>query len=132
MTTVDDFDRGRLWHFRASLVSITDADTLRLLVDTGFSGRHEAIIRLAGINAPESGTREGEAATAWLEDTLSLWSVGHRWPLRVVSLQRETVISEVRSFERFVGNVYLIVHTGQLRDVGELLVVAGHATRVTP
>ncbi len=131
MTTVHEFDRARLWRYRASLVRIKDADSLSLLVDTGFSGRHEATIRLVGINAPERGTPAGEAATAWLEELMMQWS-GFRgpWPLRVVSLQRETVVSEVRSFERFVGSVYLIDDADQLQDVGEMLVAAGHAMRI--
>lgn len=132
LTTVDDFDRGQLWRFRAKVVRFRDADTVEILADTGFDGRHEAAIRLLGIHAPEAHTPAGDAATAWLELIVHRWSLGHRWPLRVVSLQRERVVSEVQSFDRYVGVIYLIGHEDRLVDLGQLLVDAGHAARVAP
>ncbi|MDQ3693171.1 MAG: hypothetical protein M3464_06050 [Chloroflexota bacterium] len=131
MMDVETFDRARLWHFRARLESVRDCDTIETLADTGYGGRHQAAIRLAGINSPENGTPEGDAATAWMVDTLSRWPISHAWPLRVVSLQRERVVSEVRSFERFVGSIYLIAVNGQLVSLSDLAVTAGHAVRAT-
>lgn len=114
-----DFDRAQLWRFRARPLSITDGDTLRVECDCGFYGRHEVAIRLAGFSAPETHEAGGDEATRRL--MLAVESGVGEWPLRVATLQRETVVREVRSFERFVADVWVVQADGELVDVVELL-----------
>lgn len=114
-----DFDRQLLWRYRARPLGVHDGDTLTVLCDTGYHGRHEAHIRLAGFSAPELNEPGGIEAKFRLIDALPFADKG--WPLRVVSLQRETVVSEVMSFARYVGDVYIVQPDGGLLDVKELL-----------
>lgn len=117
------FDTLFLWHYRAKLIEVLDGDTIVCLCDTGFYGRHEVHIRLAGFSAPERRQLGGTAATLQLTEILQT-AVGD-WPLRIVTLQRETIVSEVRSFERFVANIFVAQSDGMLRSVAELLREAG-------
>lgn len=106
--TTDEFDQSSLWRFRARPLRVIDGDTLVVLCDTGFRGRHEAHVRLAGYNAPESRDPGGADARRALDAAVfDRGGVAVDWPLRVVTMQRETVVSEVRSFERYVADVYV-------------------------
>ncbi len=114
------FDRTCLWQYRAQLLRVIDADTAVLLIDTGFGGRHEVHLRIADLDGPERNTPEGPLAAQRLLG--ALWSAAETaWPLRVISRQRERVVSEVRSFERFVGDLYVTNAKGELTDVKDLL-----------
>ncbi len=114
-----DFDKASLWRYRALALRVIDGDTLTVLADSGYYGRHEVHIRLAGFSAPELREVGGTAARRALADVLTT-ADAVPWPLRVISRQRETVVSEVRSFERYVADV-LIVRDGVLVDVTTLL-----------
>lgn len=116
-----DFDRDLLWRYRALPLKIIDGDTCTLLCDVGYGARYEVHLRIAGLNAPELNEPGGFAARVRLATLLPTWSPGTGWPLRVVSTQRETVVSEVRSFERFVGDLYVCQPDGSLKNLKELL-----------
>lgn len=90
-----------------------------MLCDTGFFGRQEVSLRLADYSAPERYEADGPAATAALAEAIAT-GVGE-WPLRVVTLQRETVVREVQSFARYVGHLWLVNADGTLTDVRERL-----------
>ena len=119
----EDFDRALLWRFRAQALRIIDGDTFIALVDTGFRGRHEAIIRLLGVDSPERGNdgyREAiDRLTGVLDETYTAW------PLRVVSHQRETIVAETTSFERYVAEVFVLRPNPEgvivVRSLAELL-----------
>lgn len=115
---VTSFDRGSLWRFRGWPQRIIDGDTFVAMIDTGFSGRHEGHIRIADLLAPELHQSGGPEAQALL--ATALISGPREWSLRIVTRQRETVVSEVRSFERWVADVW-VVRDGRLVDVKELL-----------
>lgn len=115
------WDREHLWRFRAKPVRVIDGDTFVALCDTGFSGRHEAHIRIADLLAPERTNPGGPSATFRLIGVMNTLIPSWEWPLRIVSRQRETVISEVRSFERFVADVYVLNSMLELVDVKELV-----------
>ena len=116
-----DFDRGSLWHYRATAVRVIDGDTFVAFVDTGFYGRHEARIRIAGLDTPERGEAGADEATQRLRGVVGGPPPHRDWPLRIVTLQRETSVTEVRSFERYVADVYVVGPDGELRDVKEML-----------
>lgn len=116
----DGFDRTSLWRYRAMPLRVIDGDTLVVLCDTGFRGRHEAHIRIAGLNAPELHQEGGIDARRALDAVIFDRTVHMEWPLRIISQQRETVVSETRSFERYVADVYVVCGDG-LRDVKDML-----------
>lgn len=117
--TAEAWDRASLWRFRAKPIRVIDGDSLIVLCDCGFYGRHEARIRIADLWAPERNEPGGSEATARLAAALAADAA--EWPLRIVSRQRETVVSEVRSFERYVADVYVVQPDGSLKDVRELV-----------
>src|SRR5689334_627370 len=98
-TPVAAFDRTRLWHYRARLSYIHDADTLTPVVDTGFSGRHEPHIRLADLFAPELTTAEGRKAAGALRAAMPAPSLSG-WDVRVVTRQLPRETAEDMSFAR--------------------------------
>lgn len=120
-TAVEAFDRAFLWHFRALWLpeEYMDGDTLTVLTDNGHRGRHEPRIRLDGYSRAERYTPEGMDATRQLRDALTR-GVG-RWNLRVISKQRETVVTETTSFERYVSTVLIVMADGSLPNLLSLL-----------
>jgi endonuclease YncB( thermonuclease family) len=95
-----------MWDYRAQLITVTDGDTVTLLIDQGFSGRQEESIRLAGVSAPElrdpGGPEAQSFTTAWMGNLALL-----RWPLYVMTQpNRNPEPDERRSFTRYIGTVY--------------------------
>lgn len=113
-----------LWHYRASLVRVIDGDTVVLLVDTGFGGRHEVAIRVAGIDAPELPSVDGIAATVALRRIVARGTGA--WPV-LVTTQRLRSGSEVMSFARYVGSLAIVEADGSVTDVAAAMVRDGHA-----
>lgn len=116
--TLADFD-ACLWHFRASVLRIIDGDTVVVLADTGFHGRHEVHVRIADLNAPELNEPGGQEARVRLVTALGWLTVG--WPLRVATRRKETVMSEVQSFERYVADLYVLNGGGDLVNLRSVL-----------
>lgn len=114
-----------LWHYRAKPVRVIDGDTLILLVDTGFGSRHEATIRLAGIDAPELISEEGKRAK---EALIEMIDSSAEWGLRVTTKKLRTG-TDAMSFARYLGDVQVVADSGDGFDVAEAMVEAGHARR---
>ncbi len=124
----------RTFRYRARFVRALDADSLRLMVDLGFGARHEFDLRLAGVNAPEMGTMEGEDAlvavlTLMADHAVPIRGDAGGWPLVAATHRRESGV-EVRSFARYVGTLEIVGETGESIDVGGWLVAGGYASRV--
>jgi endonuclease YncB( thermonuclease family) len=47
-----------LYFYKAKLISVTDGDTVKVMVDVGFNTHHEIILRLEGFNAQEVRTKD--------------------------------------------------------------------------
>jgi endonuclease YncB( thermonuclease family) len=60
----------KTWRYPATVVKVCDADTFRARVDLGVRTVQEVNIRVGHVNAPESDTAEGQAATVWAEGVL--------------------------------------------------------------
>ena len=50
--------KGKLFHYKATVERIIDGDTIDVVLDLGFDIHMKARIRFAGVNAPESRTRD--------------------------------------------------------------------------
>ncbi len=129
--TAATFDRAHLWHFRARFVRAIDGDTVQVLADNGYDSRAEPRVRLSNANAPERNTPAGRLALAALATLLAppAYVAADPWGLRVRTEQRERIVAEERSFERWVGRVWVVGLDGTLTDAGEWLIAHGHATR---
>lgn len=113
---VETWDRVFLWHFRASLLRVIDGDTIVVNTDNGFYGRHEAHIRLQNVYARELSAYGGKADRDKLIRVLSGLPDG--WNLRIVTVQKVTIVSETTSFERYVADVFR-ADTGE--NIAELI-----------
>lgn len=117
----EEWDRAVLWRFRARWLpdAYMDGDTFSAMTDNGMWARHRVSIRIADLWAPERDEPGGPEATARLAAALGR-ADAVEWPLRFVSQQRETVVTQVQSFIRYVGDV-LVVIDGELIGVRGLL-----------
>lgn len=126
---VTQWDQAALWRFRAKPVRVKDGDTIVVLADSGYRGRYEPALRLARIEAPPLNSEAGEAARAWLSDQLlAAEAYGPDWPLRLQTVQRETVVEETTTFERWVSEVWTVAKDGTLSNLSDAIVEAGHAS----
>lgn len=106
------------WYYQAELVRVIDGDTVVMRVDLGFSIYSEHAIRLAGINCPEHGTPEGDAATAFTRQ----WFVDHPNGLEIQTFKG----SETEKYGRYLAYVYPKVGDGAV-TLNAALLEAGHA-----
>ena len=66
-----------LYHYKAKLVRVIDGDTVDVMIDLGFDVWIKKRLRLYGIDAPETRTRnlelkkKGKASTKRLEELLN-------------------------------------------------------------
>ncbi len=112
---------AHLFRYRATVRYVIDGDTVALVLDLGDSVYRRRNVRLLDVNAPEvvGETRAaGLEAKAFLERLLP--------PGLVVYVRTH---KDRTTFERLLGEVFAETEPGVLRNVGDALVEAGHATR---
>lgn len=103
-----------MYEYRAELVAVVDGDTIHANVDLGFDVWEKMTLRFAGINAPEHGTPEGYAATAFVVD----------W-FRVRPAFTITTVKDRR--EKYGRYLATIVGNGEVQSLNDLMVATGHA-----
>jgi endonuclease YncB( thermonuclease family) len=127
MTSAAHVD-GR-WPFDVlDVVKVHDGDTPTLRLDHGHRHSLELELRIAGINAPELDANGGIEAREFLLGTLS--GVPKALGLVAVTHRRMTSDNDVKSLDRWVGELYLFYGSLEQIDVASLLVESGHAVRV--
>ena len=108
-----------MYYYKVEILRVVDGDTVDVRMDLGFNVWHKCRVRLLGINAPESRTRDKEekkrglAAKSWLidklesaEDELEMKSYG------------------VGKYGRVLGEIYI-----NEVNINELMVKEGHAVK---
>lgn len=88
-----------MYNYQAAIVSVTDGDTVRFLIDMGMYVRTEHPIRLKDVFAPELSTPEGKVA----RDKVILW-MGEHAHGRAWSYILDTE-KDKRNYTRFIGEV---------------------------
>lgn len=113
-----------VWTVPATVLRVVDGDTLMLKLDLGWHISYEARCRLIGVNAPEIGTEEGQAAKRWVIDKL-----GFGGPESVAGWTVEvTLVSHaLDKYGRPLGQVLVTTQQGESFDLGLELLHAGHA-----
>lgn len=109
-----------MWEYRAIVVRVVDADTLDLDVDLGFGIHKKDRFRLARIDAWETRGLEREKGLAAKAFAEAFCPVGSE--VRVVTKP------EQGKYGRYIAEIYREVD-GELRNLGDLLLEAGHAER---
>lgn len=106
--------------YRAAVERVIDGDTLKVLIDVGFGATVRESLRLRGVNTPEVGTPEGEAAKKYV--------------VRLLPPGTPIVIKSHRSdlHGRFVADVFLTTTPpgGEVVYLNQELLDKGLAVRV--
>jgi len=111
MNEISPIKEDKLYNYKATLVKITDADTIEADIQLGFYITFRAKIRLMGINAPEKNTDSGKEAIKWLTAYLPL---GHEITLEVYKVP-----------EKYGRWLAYVTYNGA--NVNEELIKSGHA-----
>lgn len=96
-----------MWDRRAQIVSVRDADSVRVILDQGFGDTKEDPdgLRLLGVYAPELDDPGGPEC----HDFVQSWVDRHRgtakWPFVVITARRPIADREQESLSRYVGTV---------------------------
>ncbi len=111
---------SKLYHYRAKVDRVVDGDTIDATLDLGFDIHLNVRIRFAGINAPESRTKDlvekqkGLEAKRFVED----------WLNHCEKVIVQTTLDKKGKFGRVLGNI--LNQDGSC--LNEEMVVLGHAT----
>jgi endonuclease YncB( thermonuclease family) len=118
------------WPFDVmEVVEVHDGDTVKLRVDRGGGDHWVFWLRIASVYAPELSQPGGYEARDWLEQFIRQLPPKD-WGMVTVTHRRMTSDNDVKSLDRWVGELYVSYGTATVRDVGQLIIDAGHATRV--
>ena len=116
-----------MYYYNATLVKVVDGDTVDAMIDLGFDVKVKKRIRLAGINAPESRTRnkvEKKLGLAAKERLIELMDGA----ANVFEIDSK----ELGKYGRVIGVIYINKLAGKdtLTQVciNDILVKEGHAT----
>jgi micrococcal nuclease len=101
-----------MFEYAAKVLRVVDGDTVHLDVDLGFDVRRQDSFRFLGINAPEHGTPEGDAATTFLKTLIA--------PGDVITIRTQKDHRE--KFGRYLATLFV----GD-KNINEALVASGHA-----
>ena len=110
-----------MYEYSAEVLRIVDGDTVDVLIDCGFSTFRKERVRLYGINAPESRTRDKEekvrglAAKARLEELINLTSS---------KIIIKTELDKKGKYGRILGVLW---DEDKKKNFNQMLVSEGHA-----
>lgn len=124
ITDVERWDRAHLYRFRAYPWRVVDGDTFVALPDVGFDGAAFPHIRLLDYSAPEKYATGGLDAMERIDVALHL-NTAVKWPLRIESKLRETVVEGVKTFARYVATVWVVRPDGTMVDIRTILIESG-------
>lgn len=103
------------WTVPATVKRVVDGDTLELVLDLGWKITLTRSCRIAGVNAPELSTEEGQAAKAW--------ALGALPPGTLITF----VSHSLDKYGRPLGSVTMTSPQGAVYDYASELMAAGHA-----
>jgi len=111
-----------LYNYRAEVLRVVDGDTVDVMLDLGFSVSLKERVRLYGINAPESRTRNKAEKIKGLaaKDFVIEWMEKHGNKIVV-----NTIIDKRGKFGRILGTI-----TNEVgENLNDLMVEEGHAVK---
>ena len=113
-----------LYHYKATVVSVYDGDTITVDIDLGFNATLRMAVRLARINAPEV-RGEQRAAGLTAAEALRQWlPVGEQVYLKTYKDGRE-------KYGRYLAEVLIDLNQSDgLTNINDWLVVNGYAQKM--
>ena len=114
-----------MYEYKCKVKRVVDGDTMDVILDLGFDVLHSVRVRLAGIDTPESRTRDldekarGKLSKAYLKESIK----GKKIVLK-------TKIKDSRGkFNRVIAEVWAEFEEGSLRNINELMIKEYHAVK---
>lgn len=103
------------WTVPGKVIRVVDADTINMELDLGWRIKYTVSCRVAGCNAPELSTEDGQAAKAWALGALP------------VGTSVMFVSHSLDKYGRPLGSISLTSAQGAVFDYASELMAAGHA-----
>jgi micrococcal nuclease len=112
--------KDNLYHYRAKVLRVVDGDTVDVMLELGFNVSLKERVRLYGINAPESRTRDKSEKVKGLaaKDFVVEWTEDHADDIVIV-----TRIDKRGKYGRVLGTI--MTESGE--NLNELMIKEGHA-----
>jgi len=120
-----------MYEYKAKLVRVVDGDTVDAMIDCGFSVFRKERIRLKGINAPESRTRDKEEKKRGLAAKARLKELIREGKNEFMV---KTSIDKKGKYGRLLGELFLILKSNNtikkanIKSYNQTLIDEGHAT----
>lgn len=109
-----------MYEYLATITRVVDGDTVHAAVDLGFDEWRNMTLRLYGINAPEMGTPEGQAAKVYLISLLADYDAS--WLPVLMTTHKD----KREKYGRYLAELFL---EGETASVNEQMILGGHAVR---
>ena len=114
-----------MYEYKCKVKRVVDGDTMDVILDLGFDVHHAVRVRMAGIDTPESRTRDldekarGKLSKAFLKESIK----GKKIVLK-------TKIKDSKGkFGRVIAEVWVEFEKGSLRNVNELMIKECYAVK---
>ena len=114
-----------MYEYKCQVKRVVDGDTMDVILDLGFDIHHAVRVRMAGIDTPESRTRDkdekarGKLSKAFLKESIK----GKKIVLK-------TKIKDSKGkFGRVIAEVWAEFEEGSLRNINELMIKECYAVK---
>ena len=114
-----------MYEYKCKVKRVVDGDTMDVILDLGFDVHHAVRVRMAGIDTPESRTRDldekarGKLSKAFLKESIK----GRKIILK-------TKIKDSKGkFGRVIAEVWAEFEKGSLRNINELMIKECYAVK---
>jgi len=114
-----------MYEYKCKVKRVVDGDTMDVILDLGFDVHHAVRVRMAGIDTPESRTRDkdekarGKLSKAFLKESIK----GRKIILK-------TKIKDAKGkFGRVIAEVWAEFEEGSLRNINELMIKECYAVK---
>ena len=114
-----------MYEYNCKVKRVVDGDTMDVILDLGFDIHHAVRVRMAGIDTPESRTRDkdekarGKLSKAFLKESIK----GKKIVLK-------TKIKDSKGkFGRVIAEVWAEFEKGSLRNINELMIKECYAVK---
>ena len=114
-----------MYEYKCKVKRVVDGDTMDVILDLGFDIHHAVRVRMAGIDTPESRTRDkdekarGKLSKAFLKESIK----GRKIILK-------TKIKDAKGkFGRVIAEVWAEFEEGSLRNINELMIKECYAVK---
>ena len=114
-----------MYEYSCKVKRVVDGDTMDVILDLGFDILYSCRVRLAGIDTPESRTRDldekarGKLSKAFLQECIK----GRKVVLK-------TKLKDSRGkFGRVIAEVWAELEEGSLRNINDLMIKERHAVK---